>query len=68
MAKKVKRCCICGAVFEDWDFGNNPDPISFGEEDERCCNDCNEKFVVPLRWYRLAKHDKAVLKDLEDDE
>ena len=65
MAKKVKRCCICGAVIED--FGNNPDPISFGEENERCCDDCNERFVIPLRWNRMTKHYKAVMKDLEEE-
>ena len=28
-----------------WDQGNNAQPI----DDGRCCNDCNEKIVIPQR-------------------
>ena len=62
MAKDKIRCCICGAVIEDG-FGNNPDPISFGGDNERCCDSCNAIFVIPLRYLRIAKHGKVVKED-----
>ena len=43
---KQKICCLCGKPFKGW--GNNPDPLAF-KEDERCCDFCNDKFVIPAR-------------------
>lgn len=41
------KCCICGEYF--WDhFGNNPYPV-VEDEDARCCNYCNSRFVIPAR-------------------
>lgn len=40
-------CCICGCDFIDW-TGNNPYPFGDGEK-ESCCNDCNNRFVIPAR-------------------
>ena len=40
------RCCVCGQRFVG--FGNNPRPIPH-KADERCCDDCNSRYVVPLR-------------------
>jgi len=48
------KCCICGK--EVGRYGNNPDgaldengkAIVWGEYD-RCCDDCNRKYVVPGR-------------------
>ena len=39
----MKTCCICGCEFAE--FGNNPDPFP----GEKCCDDCNDRFVVPAR-------------------
>lgn len=39
-------CCICGAKLKGW--GNNPWPIKNGEND-RCCDECNQKYVIPER-------------------
>lgn len=52
------RCCLCKKVFED--YGNNPQGaldknykmIKFKSND-RCCNECNEKFVIPGRIYLM---------------
>jgi hypothetical protein len=30
-----------------FDYGNNPEPLK--RYDERCCDDCNAKIVVPER-------------------
>jgi len=47
-------CVICHKEIEKqytkegvmyWDQGNNAQPI----DDGRCCNDCNEKIVIPQR-------------------
>lgn len=46
---EIKVCDICGKKFEE--FGNNPAPF----KGERCCNDCNNKLVVPLRIYQVTK-------------
>lgn len=61
-------CCICGKEHEG--FGNNPAGaidetkklITWGEED-RCCDDCNTKYVLPgrmYRFYRVIKNEALV--------
>ena len=58
------KCCICGKKIKGW--GNNPDCAAWKthdgkiempgfKEDDRCCNDCNRRFVIPGRIYRMAK-------------
>ena len=44
-SKEEKRCCICGELFSE--YGNNPDPL--GSIEDKCCDDCNSRFVVPVR-------------------
>lgn len=47
------KCCICGKEFEG--FGNNPYPVGsdvYSDED-RCCDECNWKYVIPARLARL---------------
>jgi hypothetical protein len=52
------KCCICGKEIEG--YGNNPDGAAWLNPDgsverpkfsegERCCDDCNWKFVIPGR-------------------
>ena len=41
-----KRCCVCGRMYEG--YGNNPSPIPHRDE-ERCCDDCNRRYVIPIR-------------------
>mgnify|MGYP000340447511 FL=1 len=43
-------CSICGKKYDG--YGNNAQPIN----DERCCDECNRKVVIPIRiastmWY-----------------
>ena len=45
MEKRV--CCLCGKEFEG--FGNNPEPLMGDKEKNKCCNECNEKKVIPAR-------------------
>lgn len=45
MTGKGKVCCICATEYTE--FGNNPEPL--GELPERCCDDCNHRFVIPMR-------------------
>lgn len=42
---KNTPCFICGRLFDGW--GHNPEP--FGDENTRCCGDCNDRWVVPIR-------------------
>ncbi len=61
--EKKGICCICGDIYDN--YGNNPEgaawktesgEIVFPEFDiinDRCCNDCNEKFVIPGRIYSM---------------
>lgn len=62
---KVK-CVICGDYFKSADaipgivVGNNPDPISLVG---RCCDKCNNKFVIPERIRRLNKGLPARMAD-----
>ena len=51
-------CCICGKPCEPWHeeptgYGNNPDPL--GVEGDRCCDVCNNIYVIPARLGRLAR-------------
>ena len=48
---KTYICCICGREFHD--YGNNPQPISQKIED-RCCNECNQKHIMPARIARYT--------------
>lgn len=41
------KCAICGKEIES-KFGNNPYPVRT-DEDARCCDKCNEAFVIPSR-------------------
>jgi len=64
MKDEIKTCCICGCQFRGW--GNNPDgamwldpetkePVvgEFNTED-RCCDDCNSRYVIPGRMFQLS--------------
>jgi hypothetical protein len=62
------KCCICGVEING--YGNNPDgacwrdPITNEivegnfEPEDRCCDGCNERYVIPGRLYRLSKGNK----------
>ena len=42
------KCCLCGCEFDG--FGNNPWPlVSRTDYDSRCCNTCDEAYVIPAR-------------------
>jgi hypothetical protein len=67
-------CCICGK--EHTGFGNNPDgavdetkhTIKWSESD-RCCDECNHKYVLPGRmykFYRVIKNESLVRKPTDD--
>lgn len=46
MSEVMKRACsICGGSYDG--VGHNPEP--FDEFQNRCCNDCNDYFVTPVR-------------------
>ena len=61
--KVYNTCCVCGKEIKGW--GNNPEGAAwkthdgeielpeFGPED-RCCDECNAKYVVPGRIYRMG--------------
>lgn len=61
---KIIRCCICNEIingeYPDY-FGNNPDPMVTGFDDERCCDYCNENYVIRARFmiYSLWEEAKA---------
>lgn len=42
----MSRCCICGSEITGW--GNNPWPVE-KDENARCCDNCNDLFVIPAR-------------------
>lgn len=44
----MKTCCMCGQKFSGW--GNNPQPFfSDGEGKYECCQECDDRFVIPVR-------------------
>ena len=44
-------CCICGEKIDG--YGNNPEPYMSAENGERCCDECNIRFVIPARLAQL---------------
>ena len=64
------RCCVSGVDWPEFPnfMGNNPDPL-FTEQNEsgdlNCSNDCNEKYVLPLRLCGHWKNE-AFKDDLRD--
>ena len=44
----MNDCLICGAEYAG--FGHNAYPLIKG----RCCDDCNEQYVIPARFAQLA--------------
>lgn len=50
MKKGTSICCICGKEYPSIE-SNNPFPIrprtyEFGDNDKRCCKDCNDFYVL----------------------
>ena len=43
-------CRICGKRFKG--YGNMPDPV---KQEGRCCDECNEKVVIPAREEQIRK-------------
>ncbi|WP_122892840.1 hypothetical protein [Arcobacter peruensis] len=49
MAKERKyKCCICNT--KHYNYGHNPFPISNIGLKERCCDKCNELYVISSRY------------------
>jgi len=55
MEDLVFTCCICDKTVQG--YGNNPEPINhsnhLNNDDARCCDDCNNMYVVPARMLQL---------------
>ena len=47
----MRKCSLCGKSFKG--MGHNPRPLR--EYTERCCDDCNEDFVIPIRMDLLGR-------------
>ena len=42
-------CCICRKkIWGNELHGNNPEPLEYAD-DAQCCDDCNDKHVIPER-------------------
>ena len=55
----MKKCSLCGKSFKG--MGNNPMPLR--EYTARCCDDCNNDFVIPLRMDLLGR---SIREDIND--
>jgi len=60
-------CVFCGNPCERWSpesegYGNNPEPLA--EFQQRCCNDCNMRLVVPARL-ALGSQNRAEYERIE---
>jgi len=62
----MKRCCICGCIIESPMGENNPEGACWKTETgdiveatfeptDVCCNECNTRYVIPGRIYKLNK-------------
>lgn len=57
---KPHECVICGIHFTG--YGHNPDPFGEGTHEERSCDECNFRFVIPARLTKLQPRDRELLK------
>ncbi len=48
--KKINKCCICGKKIKG--YGNEAYPV---KEGGRCCDECNIKVVIPVRFNMLNR-------------
>lgn len=63
------KCCICGKEIKG--YGNDPwgaldengDEINWKDDDE-CCDDCNNTYVLAGRMARLYAGDKKTIQQL----
>jgi hypothetical protein len=55
-----KRCDICNKKFSG--YGNNPAPLRASI----CCDECNLKIVMPLRFYESIKEPSNALLFKQD--
>ena len=72
-SKNTQDCCICGNNIdamvnpdtgkEIWIKGHNALPV----KDGRCCSDCNNKIVVPLRIMGTISSKVQKIGDLSTD-
>lgn len=73
MEKEKLLCCICGKEIKKEGcpsyFGNNPDGAMWKDKDgklvegkfqleDRCCDECDNKYVIPGRIYKLMCNKK----------
>lgn len=58
----INICSICHGKYDG--FGNNAEPINSG----RCCDECNEQVVVPIRILRAMRKDFEELKGDKNEE
>ena len=56
------KCCICGKKIVG--YGNNPYPV-VDDDEARCCDECNSKYVIVARLARLIESEKEE-EDAED--
>lgn len=67
MKQERHFCCICGCPING--YGNNPDGAMWKDEegnlvdptfneDDRCCDECDQLFVIPGRIYRYQQSRK----------
>ena len=66
-SSRRKRCCICGCQLTG--TGHNPDGAIWRnaagelesanfEPNDRCCDKCNENYVIPGRLYRINRENR----------
>lgn len=61
MRRMKDLCCMCGYELDG--YGNNPEPLAL-QDNERCCDVCNGKYVLPARMYQL-NHGRLTDRDVE---
>ena len=44
-----RTCCICAVPMRAGELGCNPEPFTGRGENPRACQDCDDRFVTPVR-------------------
>ena len=54
------KCCLCGKEIDNM-HSNNPFPLCHIDDYEsRCCNECNENYVIRARIYNMGKEKEPI--------
>ena len=57
---ETTKCCLCGKEIPTWG-SKNPEPLR-SDQDQRCCDECFTKRVIPARMILVGQKEETQKK------